>query len=762
MIIKNNNYFKILALSFLSSFLLVGCSGGGDDYVVSIEEDDEIIDDLDRPKESLPAVDSWVYKVPSVVLSYDLSDVTDFSDKTFVTTSNIVKVDSLYGEVREVISATPTAGETASNKTWEYVFDDYNLTNRNFEIPFTETLTLYDISGKTYEMVFDLFANDPYLKYQWSLYNSGDDYIDFTNKNPIAKNDSRIVEVWRTPGRYNNKFLSGSGSHVLVIDSKVDFEHVDLRDRMSKARLYSFPFKEIFNDLNAPLNEDYVLSDSQSPHGTAVAGIIGASKNPYGIRGIAYDTLITSFNVYSNFDAADIIERIHFDAINASYGIYSNTSKVSNDQAIIEYMSNKKGVLVVKSVGNYFNNVSLDLFHKNYQTLSDEQFDCVDLGIDCYAGQFDDLERSPNSVVVGAVDGDGKKAGYSSTSSAMWISAYSSYQEIDEPKIVSDFLYLTCDYLVGNENAQDLVNAWNGPAFLNIKNKFSKNVRDCAYTSKMGGTSAAAPSVTGVVALLKEAAPALKLHQLKYLLATTANTNNLDVENLNLPKYRNPSAPSELVKVGNSWEKNAAGLYFNNYYGFGILDAKAAIDAIENCDINNDDCYRRLDPPNEYEFDTIECKEESKTEGGFKYKCTMPSPQDLQYYTYNIENVGFNLNALELVSSEKSDTDVPDYCNAEDDDELNYYRRFAYYSVVVKSPNGTESVIKPYYAMYVPLQNDSPVAYRDTVIKGKLNGFYLENVDGSSGNWEVIVDSQCPLNLEKLSTKTLLSLQVYE
>eukprot|EP00761_Pharyngomonas_kirbyi_P006945 gb/GECH01006954.1/.p1 GENE.gb/GECH01006954.1/~~gb/GECH01006954.1/.p1 ORF type:complete len:726 (+),score=111.92 gb/GECH01006954.1/:1-2178(+) len=82
-------------------------------------------------------------------------------------------------------------------------------------------------------------------------------------------------------------------------------------------------------------------------------------------------------------------------------------------------------------------------------------------------------------------------------------------------------------------------------------------------TPRFGGTSAAAPVAAGVVALVLEANPALTWRDVQYLLILTAQQN--DPHN-------------------SEWITNAAGLKFNINYGFGRVDAAAAVLAAEEWD----------------------------------------------------------------------------------------------------------------------------------------------------------------------------------
>jgi kexin len=76
------------------------------------------------------------------------------------------------------------------------------------------------------------------------------------------------------------------------------------------------------------------------------------------------------------------------------------------------------------------------------------------------------------------------------------------------------------------------------------------------YTSSFGGTSSAAPLVAGVLSLILEANPNLSWRDVKLLLANTAAMND---------------------PVDYDWTTNAAGLHINHKYGYGRIDAGAAV-----------------------------------------------------------------------------------------------------------------------------------------------------------------------------------------
>lgn len=81
------------------------------------------------------------------------------------------------------------------------------------------------------------------------------------------------------------------------------------------------------------------------------------------------------------------------------------------------------------------------------------------------------------------------------------------------------------------------------------------------YTSSFGGTSSASPLAAGVIALMLEVNPSLTWLDVQHVLVQTAVKNDLS-------------------HFG--WKANGAGLFFNHQYGFGRINAFAAVIAAAN------------------------------------------------------------------------------------------------------------------------------------------------------------------------------------
>jgi kexin len=76
------------------------------------------------------------------------------------------------------------------------------------------------------------------------------------------------------------------------------------------------------------------------------------------------------------------------------------------------------------------------------------------------------------------------------------------------------------------------------------------------YTNTFNGTSSATPLASGVVALIEQANPNLTWRDVRYVLANSARMND----------------PTDA-----DWTVNGAGYHVNHKYGFGVVDAGAAV-----------------------------------------------------------------------------------------------------------------------------------------------------------------------------------------
>jgi len=135
---------------------------------------------------------------------------------------------------------------------------------------------------------------------------------------------------------------------------------------------------------------------------------------------------------------------------------------------------------------------------------------------------YDGYASSRYTIAVGATGADGSVSYYSEPGASLLVNAPSSYSS------------------AGTTTT----------AFMNGGNLGAH------YTSSFGGTSSAAPLVAGVVGLILEANPNLGWRDVQHILVESAEQND-------------PGNPG--------WAANGAGHLFNHNYGFGRVDALAAV-----------------------------------------------------------------------------------------------------------------------------------------------------------------------------------------
>jgi hypothetical protein len=104
------------------------------------------------------------------------------------------------------------------------------------------------------------------------------------------------------------------------------------------------------------------------------------------------------------------------------------------------------------------------------------------------------------------------------------------------------------------------------------------NNANCNYTGTFNGTSAAAPTVSGVIALMLQANPTLTWRDVKHILAITARKVSPLQASIANTTYFSPSS----IILEQGWFTNAANFSFHNYFGFGLIDATAAVNAAKS------------------------------------------------------------------------------------------------------------------------------------------------------------------------------------
>ena len=352
----------------------------------------------------------------------------------------------------------------------------------------------------------DSMLSDPMYRFQWHL--SGEGFARPGQNQPFGINPSTQTVHLNVAEVW--KKYKGEGTYIAIVES-MNIDHEDLKANI--AREYSHVY-------GTPRTNSFLVS-----HGTVVAGVAAArGYNGKGVRGVA--PLAKMFNLsrgagFTTADSADSFTRHStITAVsNHSYGrgpfrYISPMIYMAMETGIDEgfYGKGTVYVLAAGNSGNSGDNSNYDVY-KNY-----------------HAG-----------VTVCGVDYQGKYNGKSSEPGAnLWVCAL--VRDKDPPGQFGKYGIVTTDILKLNQHYK-------------------------GYNIGTSGTSNAAPMVSGIVALVRQANRNLSWRDVKLILADSAVKTD----------PQNKGWGQSGMKYG-SFDKY---YHFNHQYGFGLVDAKAAVDLAE-------------------------------------------------------------------------------------------------------------------------------------------------------------------------------------
>lgn len=408
----------------------------------------------------------------------------------------------------------------------------------------------------TLPVVPSVVAEDPLARYQWHLLNTGQDALSSTR--PVAGVDLNL-------GTLYDSGVRGTGVSVAVLDTGLDIRHEDLQANVAIGGSINFR-----NGSGDPTS-----ASTGGDHGTSVAGVVAARAwNGLGGRGVAPEAVLHGFNFLvaptlanelASFGGA--AQAAPVQVFNLSYGedlaevgVVSADELAAREQVMASSRAGRGGIYV-KSAGNGF--------------FSIDGVDCSvaqRLGVSCGNTNLETSSNLVSMTIVGSVNAAGRRASYSSQGASLAVMGLGGEfgenraQAPGQADVAYQPALLTTDYsgcdkgyhrTIGTPaNPLDLV----GPSPLDPS---------CNYTAIFNGTSAAAPTVAGVAALMLQVNPQLSQREVQYLLATTAR------------RVDYPGTPVQFqgVAVYDGWVVNGARRAFSNSYGFGLVDAQAAVAA---------------------------------------------------------------------------------------------------------------------------------------------------------------------------------------
>ena len=434
-------------------------------------------------------------------------------------------------------------------------------------------------------------ATEPLYTYQWAL-NAAQSF--FASYTLVSDGTTDLnVEAVHKQG------IKGQGVNVLVLDDGVEINHEDLKDNVNPSMTWNFQNN----------NTDPTPTAIDDAHGTNVAGIIAAVQNGIGVMGIAPRVtlgaagdarILNTAQEYAAFGGAPWSINAHI--INFSIGRNPKVPPSYTDAIAVggqpwTNLRSNKGLIVIQSAGNEY-------IYAGKNTEDDPLRLCRKVNnttqiVSCENPVNETDLLNPMRLSIAAANAKGYRASYSSAGSINWVTGlggeYSSTGNYGEagsaanaegPQIYStDLMGCERGYSQNGLSADNTVQFMIGGSPINME----KNP-NCNF-DQMNGTSASAPTITGVVALMLSANPNLTWRDVRHILATTSKQMDPDYgsrdgrnKQINLVDYTFTDSTSTALTDGASatrvdygWQTNAAGYKYSNWYGFGLADATAAV-----------------------------------------------------------------------------------------------------------------------------------------------------------------------------------------
>jgi subtilisin family serine protease len=404
-----------------------------------------------------------------------------------------------------------------------------------------------DTATNTLQYAFNSVPDDPYLQYQWNLLNVGQsaNYEGIHQVFGVPGEDINVIGAWENG-------VTGAGVLVAVVDSGVQVTHPDLDGNISIYR---------YNALTGGTNVSPSLEDPSGYHGTAVAGLIaGEGNNDLGMVGVAYGADIMPILIGTNGAwATNAQAAVALLGNGAPVDIYSNSWGPANsrfvDSGDLFYDPTDPNdadlVALLQTAATQGRNGLGAIYVFSSGNDAGPQFSpgFDDIGIwDSAGSNF--FVNSRYTIGVGMVDHDGSIFNddgtvtlYSEAGPSVLIvapSASGPFDIVSDPDTGSG---IWSTDLTGDDGA----NVSPLPSGIEVDgDKFP----DTNYTSTFGGTSAAAPQVSGVIALMLEANPNLTYRDVEEILVRSARQNSpfgSDTENAeiswivnSIPLFRDP------------------------------------------------------------------------------------------------------------------------------------------------------------------------------------------------------------------------------
>ena len=366
----------------------------------------------------------------------------------------------------------------------------------------------------------------------------------------------------------------GEGIKVAVVDTGLEVCHPDLSANVEPGASFNFNTLDWFG---AQASDPYFPS-TFGDHGTSVAGLIASvQSNGIGGRGVASAAIVRGYNFLEAIPDTAFNDSLgasssdpnssDVDIFNMSLGSFGAESKTPVDRVRLfrhgtQNLRDGKGAMYVKAGGNGFARcVSMRRVDQA------SGFD-INAELGCVPVNADRQTNLPELISIGAFNASGKRANYSASGSALWVTAPGGEYGENHPAMV------TTDQM-GADAGYDALIEGAGTRRHGLRPGTQDNPHG-DYVSIFNGTSSAAPNVSGAIAILLSAYPQLSWREVKYLLAKSARKIHADI-----PAFR-LAIGGEPVVLRHPWATNGAGYDFHNWYGFGAVSVDALLAAAAN------------------------------------------------------------------------------------------------------------------------------------------------------------------------------------
>jgi subtilisin-like proprotein convertase family protein len=478
--------------------------------------------------------------------------------------------------------------------------------------------------------------DSPLFQYQWYLVNTGQPGNPNETSGGTSGVDINVLGAW--------SLATGTGVSIVVNDTGIDYTNANIApnfDAATSASVDPAPSGGDYADYYPYDTVGYSESDyedlAELGHGTTVASLIAGADNGTGIVGVAYDASISAYrvidtkagdeNVYTTLEDAFANEITNnFDVANNSWeitgsGEISDSAFNSDEEPVLAEL-----VKVAETGRGGLGTINVFAGGNGYADGDDTNLHA--------------FQSSINGITVAAVDDDGTVGVNDSTYDTTRFSSPGASILVSAPGVD-----MTGDDIVAAGTGWKLL-AEHG--VVGITDEASDD-GDVETAFGLDGTSFAAPLVSGVVALMLQANPDLGLVDVQQILAYTATETD-------------PSDSTWITNDAGNW--NGGGLHVSRDYGFGLLDATAAVALAANWPLQQTVFGATSGTPATIDTVTLAPSGGSSTIGTTlaSFTLTVPSADDL---TLDFARLQLTLN----------------------------YPAFSHLTVTFTSPGGTSSVL---------------------------------------------------------------------